>query len=121
MQDSNIMETAIQPFVKLAQSNFELIKQLSQLPEMAPPQASEGQNPFLQGPASAAQLLQSGAFVQLMQGAVKNYTEFMMALSQNGMAAVSQTQANLVREGQSMADKAADSASRHHRRVPQEA
>ncbi len=119
MQDSNLMENAIQPFVQLAQSNLELMKNFP-LPEA--PSVSSVPNPFLQGPTSTASLLQTNAFLQLMQGAVKNYTEFMVALGQNGMAAVSQTQAGLLREQRGRSGNVVDaSEARHKRRVAQEA
>ncbi len=121
MQD-NIMETTIQPFVKLAQSNFELIKQLCQPFEAS--SSGKGINPLLQGPASWAQMIQSGVLMQLMQDAMKNYTEFLMALNQNTMIAVGQTRTNVAREGQALVERAAEVATtptQQHRRVPQEA
>jgi hypothetical protein len=124
MQDTNntIMETALQPFIKLAQNNMELVKSFSQLPEVNPSVAgSNGQNPFLQGQTSAASLLQSNAFLNLMQGAVKNYTEFVVALGQNSIAAVGQTQASLVREGKAVAENVVDATEARRRRAAQEA
>lgn len=123
MQD-NIMETTIQPFVKLAQSNLELIRQLSQPFEASSTSGSKVNNPLLQGPATWAQLIQSGVLMQVMQDAMKNYTEFLMALSQNSIAAAGQTRTNMVREGQAVVERAAEvvvPTQQQHRRVPQEA
>ena len=65
--------------------------------------------------------MQPAALMQLMQGAVKNYTEFMMALSQNTVSAVNQTQATMVREGRTMADNVADATEARKRRAAQSA
>lgn len=123
MQENNLLENAIQPFIKLAQNNLELVKSLSNSSATAssPSLGTPVHNPFLQGAGSAAGLLQPTAFLQLMQGTVKNYTEFMVALSQNTVSAVNQTQATLVREGRTMADNVADATEARKRRAAQSA
>lgn len=108
MQD-NLMESTLQPFVQLAQNNLELMRNLP-VPEA--PSADEP-NPFLQGPTSAANLLQTNTFLLLMQGAVKNYTEFMMAVGQNSIAVVGQAQAGLVRDAQARAKEATGARAKH--------
>ena len=120
MQENNLMENAIQPFIQLAQNNLELVKTLSQSSATASPSVAgaQGQNPFLQG---AGNLLQPTAFMQLMQGTVKNYTEFMMTLGQNTVSALNQTQASMVREGRTMADNVADATEARRRRAAQSA
>ena len=79
-------QPALQPFIKLAQSNMELLTNFSQSPEVAAQAASNVQNLFQQAQASSSKVLQSSAFAQLMQGMLKNYTEFMAEITQGGMA-----------------------------------
>lgn len=94
MQD-NLMQAQTQPFVKLAQANMDLLTRFSTSPEVT---------------ESAMKLMNSSAFAHLMQGMMKNYTEFVTELSQSGMAMLSQGQAAMTRQMQDAASGVIDVA-----------
>ena len=111
MQDNqtNLMQTAIQPFIKLGQANMELLTQFSLSPQALAQSMSNVQSLFQPGQAAAApQLLQSGAFAQLAQGLLKNYTEFMLELGQSSMAVFAQGQAQMMSRAQDAAEGVID-------------
>jgi hypothetical protein len=91
MQD-NVMQTAIQPFIKLTQANMELLTKFSTSPEAIP---------------------------QLMQGMLKNYAEFMMELGQSGMAVLAQAQATMMRQAQEVSENVVDATEARGRRTRQ--
>jgi hypothetical protein len=107
----NPMQTVIQPFVKLVQGNMELIAKFSTSPEAASQAGSNLQGLFQQNQESATRLFQSNAFAQLMQGMLKNYTEFMTELGQTGMAVATQAQEAMVRQTQQATDNVVDVSS----------
>ena len=55
---------------------------------------------FQQATESATKLMQSGAFAHMVQGLLKNYTEFLTEFGQSTMTMVSQGQAALLRQTQ---------------------
>jgi hypothetical protein len=65
--------------------------------------------------------MQSGAFAQLMQGMMKNYSEFLMELSQSAMALMSQGQAAMVRQVQEASEGVVDVTDMRARRSRQAA
>ncbi len=99
MQD-NLMLVQAQPFVKLAQSNMDLLTRFSTSPEVTSQATANVGQMFQQASESAMKLMQSGAFAHMMQGMLKNYTEFLTELSQSGMAMMSQGQAAFTRQAQ---------------------
>jgi hypothetical protein len=105
MQD-NLMQAQAQPFVKLAQANMDLLTRFSTSPEVT---------------ESAMKLMNSSAFAHLMQGMMKNYTEFVTELSQSGMAMLSQGQAAMTRQMQDAASGVIDVADVRGRRARQAA
>ena len=117
MQD-NVMQPAMQPFIKLAQANMELLTKFS--PEVIS-QLTNAQNLFQPGQGSATDLVQSNAFAQLMQGMLKNYTEFMMELGQSGMAVLAQSQAAMMRQAQEVSENVVDASEARGRRTRQAA
>lgn len=101
MQDNtHALQTAMQPLLKLTQANMELLMQFSTSPEVLEQSLVNAQNLLQHGQQSATSLAQSGAFAQLTQGILKNYTEFVTELSRSGMAALAQSQAEMVRQAQ---------------------
>ena len=115
MQD-NLMQAQTQPFIKLAQRNMELLTRFSSSPEMT----AQASSLFQQATDSAKNLMQSGAFAQMMQGMMKNYTEFFMELNQSAMALMSQGQAAMVRQVQEASEgviEVADTRARRPRQV----
>jgi hypothetical protein len=99
MQD-NLMQACTQPFVKLAQANMELLTRFSTSPEVTEQASANASQLFQQTSESALKLMQSGSFAHMMQGMLKNYTEFLTEISQGGMAALSQGQAVMTRQVQ---------------------
>ena len=91
MQDTAIAMST-QPFTKLAMANMDVFARFATSPEvMSEATASAGQL-FQQAAASSMKLMQSGAFASLMQGMLKNYTEFLTEFSQGSMAMLGQVQ-----------------------------
>ena len=95
---SNIMQTQAQPFLKLVQANMDLLTQFSTSPEVTSQATANASQLFQQGTASAMKFMHSGAFAHLMQGMMKNYTEFLTELGQSTMAIASQGQAALLQQ-----------------------
>jgi pyrroloquinoline quinone (PQQ) biosynthesis protein C len=89
MQD-NVMQTAMQPFIKLTQANMDLLAKFSMSPEAIP---------------------------QLMQGMIKNYTEFMTEVGQSGMAVLAQGQAAMMRQAQEASENVIDASDGRGRRT----
>ena len=120
MQSNVVSTEAVQPFVKLAQANMELWSKFSLSPEVMS-EATRNIKSFLeQSQSSAASLAQSQAFTALMQGMVKNYTDFVSELSQSTYAMMSQGQAALLQQTQEAASNvidAADAQARRHRKA----
>lgn len=96
----NVMQAQIQPFVKLAQANMNLLTRFSTSPEVTSQAIENASKLFQQASESSMELMQSGAFAHMMQGMLKNYTEFLAELSQSGMAMMSQGQAEMARQVQ---------------------
>ena len=92
MQDHPI-QSVLQPFFKLTQSNVALLTQFSFSPEVVSQAVGHAQSLFQQTQDSAGQLARTNAFGELVQGLMKNYTEFLLELGQGSMAMLSQGQA----------------------------
>jgi len=120
MQD-NLMQAPTQPFVKLVQANMDLLTRFSTSPEVTAQASANAGQLFQQASESAMKLMQSGAFAHLMQGMLKNYTEFLAELSQSGMAMLSQGQAAMTRQVQEATDGVIDVADARGRRARQAA
>jgi len=120
MQD-NVMQTAMQPFIKLAQANMELLTKFSMSPELISQSVANAQSLFQQGPGAATSLVQSDAFAQLTQSMLKNYTEFMMELGQSWMAVLAQGQAAMMRQAQEVSENVVDASEARGRRTRQAA
>ena len=114
---SNIMQTQAQPFLKLVQANMDLLTQFSTSPEVTSQTTTNASQLFQQGPAFAMKFMNSGAFAQLMQGMMKNYTEFMTELGQSTMAIASQGQAALLQQTQEATDSLAEATEPRGRRA----
>lgn len=120
MQDK-LMQAQTQPFVKLAQANMELLTRFSTSPEVTEQASANASQLFQQASESAMKLMQSGAFAQLMQGMLKNYTEFLTELSQSGMAMFSQAQAAMTSQLEEATDGVIDVTDARRRRARQAA
>lgn len=120
MQDK-LMQAQTQPFVKLAQANMDLLTRFSTSPEVRAQAGANASQMFQQATESSMKLVQSGAFAQLMQGMLKNYTEFLSELSQSGMAMLSQGQAALTQQVQQATSEVIDATASRGRRARQAA
>ena len=92
-----ILESALNPYLKLAQRNLELMRLFSVAPEIKPPTSEESQNPFLALHSQWAQLSQATEWAHLVRAAAKHYTEFLVELGQTGVAVSNPAQQSLIR------------------------
>jgi hypothetical protein len=116
-----IVQPALQPFIKLAQANMELLAKFSLSPEVVSQSAAIARNFVQQTQEAAASLSQSNAFAQLTQGMLKNYTEFVADWNQSATAALAQGQAALIARTQEVAGNVVDAAEARGRRSRQAA
>ena len=108
-----MQDNMMQPFIKLAQANMELLTEFSLWPETA----SVSPQAFVQQAQHAAMsLLQPSAFAQLAQGMMKNYTEFLAECGQTAMATFSQGQAAMISRAQEVTAEGVDAAEARGRR-----
>jgi hypothetical protein len=120
MQD-NIMQVQAQPFVKLVQANMDVLTRFSTSPEATSQAAANLSQLFQQATGSATYLMQSGAFAHMVQGLMKNYTEFLSEFGQSAMAMMSQGQAALLRQTQEATDGVTEATDVRGRRTRQAA
>ena len=114
---NNLIQPAMQPFIKLFQQNMALVAKFSISPA-AIDQALANAQSLAKGqkPASGADILQSNEFAQLMQGMIKNYTEFMTEIGQTSMAMLSQGQADMVQKMQDANQRIANAGEARNKR-----
>ena len=98
MQDAAIFQSAVQPLTKLSQANMELISKFSSSPEVTSLAINDAQKLFQQAQESAMKLAHSQAFAGLIQGFMKNYTEFLNEMSHTATAFFSQGQASFMQQ-----------------------
>ena len=109
---------AMQPFMKLAQSNLELLSRFSTSPEVLSKSTAAFAQIAQQASDTAMTLMQSRAFVELSQGLLKNYTEFASEMGRSGMALWAQAQSaatQQVREAVAQVDDVAEARGRRAR------
>jgi hypothetical protein len=114
---NNLLQPAMQPFLKLVQNNMALLTKFSISPE-AISQAMANAQSVAKGeqPVVPTDLMQSNAFAQLMQGMIKNYTEFMTELGQSGMAMLTQGQAAMAQKADEASEIVSDATETRARR-----
>lgn len=98
------MQSALQPFVKLVQSNIELLSKFSASPDTLAQAGADLQTLVQQNQETMLKLMQSPALMQLAQGMLRNYTDFMTEVGQQGMTAFSQAQAAMSQQTQQAAE-----------------
>jgi hypothetical protein len=103
MQFNVVQTEAIQPFMKLAQSNMELWSKFMQSPELLSEATRNIKSFWEQAQTLPTSLVQSRAFGALMLGIVNNYTEFVSEVSRSTYAMVSQSQAAFLQQTQEAA------------------
>lgn len=114
-------QPAFQPFVKLAQSNMELLTKFSSSPEVMSQSMATAQSLVQQGQESAMNLIRSNAFGHMAQGFIKNYTEFLMELGQSTMTVFTLGQAAMMRQAQDATTNVVDASTVAARRARQAA
>lgn len=119
MQD--FMQAQTQPFLKLAQANMDLLSRFSTSREVSTEATANASQLFQQASESAMKLMQSGAFASMMQGMLKNYTEFLTELSQSSTMMLSQAQSTLSRQVQDATHDVIDATEGRGRRARQAA
>jgi hypothetical protein len=120
MQD-NVMQAQVQPFVKLAQANMELLARFWTSPEVQSQAAANASALFQQASESAMKLMQSGASTALMQGMLQNYTEFLGEMYQSWMAIMSEGQTALLKQAEAVTSNVTDMTAARGRRGRQAA
>ena len=120
MQSNRVQTEVIQPFVKLTQANMELWSKFSLSSEVMTEATRSMKSLWEQSQTSTASLARSQAFTALMQGMMKNYTDFVSELTQGTYALMSQGQATLLHQAQEAAANvidATDARTRRHRQA----
>ena len=108
--DTALQDTALQPFIRLAQSNMELVSRFALSPEVTSEAMRAMQSCMEQASALAAAFIQSRAFAELAQGLIRNQTEFVTDLSQSAYAVMGQAQATLLQHAQEATSNVIDVA-----------
>jgi hypothetical protein len=117
----SIMQIQAAPFVKLIQANMDLLTQFSTSPEVTSEANANANQLFQQAIGSTMNLMQSRASAQVMQGMMKNYTEFLTDLGQSTMAMMSQGNAALLQQSQEAINDVTDATETRGRRGRQAA
>ena len=111
---NDAMQAALRPYVKLVQSNMELLSRYSMSPEAMTQAIAQAQSLFTPGqnttPPQLAQLAQWPGFAELAQGMIKNYTEFMAEVAQSSTELLAQGQASFIQQTQQATEGVAGSA-----------
>lgn len=116
-----LTQPTIQPFVKLAQSNMDLLTNFSQSPEVTSQSLENANSLFKQAQQSTTNLFHSNAFSQMLQGMFKNYTEFMTELTRSGMAILTHNQETMVRQAEEASENVIEATDARGRRARQAA
>src|SRR4030095_6711365 len=98
--------------MKLMQSNMELLMRYAFSPEVTTEAVRSLQAMFEQGPASFGRVAPPQAYFSLVQGLMKNYTEFLAELSQSAYGAMFQGPLALMQQAQAAGANVFDMAAR---------
>ena len=114
-------ESMMQPFMKLAQSNSELLSRYATSPEvtMQAVQVAEGLTRQLQD--AALKVSNSNAFGNLAQGLMNNYLKFWTELAQSSIAGFSRGQTSLMQQAETATEQVIDATQASVRRARQSA
>jgi hypothetical protein len=106
----NVMHSAMQPFLRFGQAHMDLLTKFSTSLDMTPGAASDAPNSLYPGLALAGNLVRSNGFVELMQGMLGNYIEFMVESAKSGMAVMVESRTALMRQAQEDVQNVIDAA-----------
>jgi len=90
----------LQPWLKLAQNNLARMNRFSFAPEVVSQAMAQSQNLFHQMVETSTRLTHSNAYAELVQGLMRNYSEFLSELGQGSMAVLSAGQADWLQQAQ---------------------
>jgi hypothetical protein len=116
VNQDNPIQAALQPYVKLVQSNMELLGRYSKFPEAMTQAMAKTQSLLRPGHGTPSSRAQPPAFAELVQGMVKNHASFMEKVAQSGIAMLAQGQAALLQQTQQATERLASSAKGRARR-----
>lgn len=105
----------LQPFVNLAQANMAALTKFSTSPEISTFAFAQAQRFLEQGPAAAAQAVQTGAFSELAQGLAQNWQRFAGELMQAQLDWIGQSQASFLQQAQAAGENVVDVSTRRRR------
>ena len=111
----------MQPFVKLTQSNTELLSRYATSPEVTAQTVQVAEGLMRQMQDAALKLSNSHAFGNLTQGLMNNYLHFWTELSQSLATGFSQGQASMMRQAEAVTNDAIDATQANVRRARQAA
>jgi hypothetical protein len=114
-------DTMMQPFVKLTQSNTELLSRYATSPEVTTQALQVAEGLMRQMQDAALKLSNSNAFGNLAQGLMNNYLHFWTDLTQSLVAGFSQGQSSLMRQAEAVTSEAIDATRANVRRARQAA
>ena len=107
MKDEPIYNTT-QPFIKLVQSNMELVNQMMPKPEALSHSMATGDKLFHQPQGLTSSFAQGAAFGQMMQSMIRNYAVFLTEWGQCSMNAIAHCQQAFQHSAQQAADMATE-------------
>ena len=113
-------DTMTQPFVKLTQSNTELLNRYVTSPEVTTQAIQVAESMMREMQDAALKLSNSNAFGNLAQGFMNNYLQFWTELSHSFVVGFSQGQSSLMRQAEAVTSEAIDATQsniRHARKV----
>ena len=105
-----LIYTTTQPFMKLVQSNMELVNQMMPKPEALSRSMAAGDNLFHQPAGMTSSFAQGAAFGQMMQSMIRNYTVFLTEWGQCSMNAIAHSQQAFQHSVQQAADMATEAS-----------
>jgi hypothetical protein len=114
-------DTMMQPFVKLTQSNTELLSRYATSPEVTTQTVQVVEGLMRQMQDAAMKLSSSNAFGSLAQGLMNNYMHFWSDLSHSYAVGFSQGQSSLMRQAEAVTSEAIDATQANVRRARQAA
>jgi hypothetical protein len=119
MQQAQAMQSASQPFIKLIQSNMDLMNNFATSPEVTSQAMNDAQDLFKQAQESTLKLMQSHAFTRLMHGLLKNVTDFYGDFGRSASSAMQQGQESLMHQAEEATSNIVDATQAGVRRARQ--
>jgi hypothetical protein len=106
-------QPAFQPYVKLVQSNMEVLGKYSTSREAISQAMAKSQKLLRPRQGSRSSLNQSNALNELARELIKNHTVFANEMGERGIALLAQRQATLIQQAQQATNMVRNAAGRH--------